>query len=121
MICSTRAVNGSMPVVSSHRAEQVRVVDVVGGQVGHRATAVVVEADPHHPGLSRRHAGVAAAAGLNGGFLIGRDHVLAVSQRVAVPDPGVDPVTKHPSRSHAHGRSAAVAGKLPRRPSNRLT
>jgi hypothetical protein len=30
-------------------------VDVVGGQAGQHAAAVVVVADPHHPGLARGH------------------------------------------------------------------
>ena len=32
---------------------------------------------------------MAAAAGLDGGLLIGADHVVALAQRLAVPDPGV--------------------------------
>jgi hypothetical protein len=51
-------------------------VDVVGGQVGQRATAVVVVADPHHLSLARGQAGVAPAPSLNGGLLDGGDHIV---------------------------------------------
>ena len=62
---------------------------VVGGEVGHRAAAVVVVVDPHHPGLAGRQGGVAAAAGLDGGLLIRGDHVLVAAQRFPVPFAGV--------------------------------
>jgi two-component system, OmpR family, sensor histidine kinase KdpD len=51
-------------------------VDVVGGQVRQRTAAVVVVADPHHPGCSCRHRRVAPAPGLNGGLLISGDHIV---------------------------------------------
>jgi hypothetical protein len=65
MTWATSLVNGSMPVVASHRAEDPGPVDVVGGQVGQRSAAVVVVADPHHPGLACRHRWVAPAPGLD--------------------------------------------------------
>ena len=64
-------------------------VDVPRGQVGQCPTPVVLVLDPHGTGPSRRQGGVAAAAGLDRGFLIRADHELVGAQRFAVPEPGV--------------------------------
>jgi hypothetical protein len=69
--------------------DHVRLVDVVGGQVGKRAAALVFVVDAHGPGCARRQGGVAAAARLDAGLLIGGDHVLVAGERDAVPDPRV--------------------------------
>src|SRR6478672_6038500 len=62
-------------------AEDLAAVHVVGGQVGDRAATVVVVVDPDLAGLARREGGVAAAAGLDGGLLVGGDHVIVAAQR----------------------------------------
>ena len=64
-------------------------VNIPGGQVGQRAAAAVVVLDSHRAGFAGRQGGVAAAAGLDGGLLIGADHVVAGTQRPAAPGPGV--------------------------------
>jgi hypothetical protein len=79
-------------------------VDVPGGQVGQGAAALVVVLDAHLAGLARGQGGVAAAAGLDGGLLIGADHVVAPAQRLTVQDPGVQ--VEHPGRL---GREGGVA------------
>src|SRR5680860_658757 len=61
-------------------AEHLRAVDVVGGEVGHRTAAVVVVVDPNRSGLAGGQCGVAAAAGLDGGLLVGRDHEILLAQ-----------------------------------------
>ena len=53
MTWSTRVMNGTMPVRGLAAAEHLGAVDVVGGQVGQRAAAVVLVVDPHRPGLRR--------------------------------------------------------------------
>src|SRR5262249_49490321 len=63
--------------------------DVPGGQVGQGAAALVVVLDAHRAGLAGRQGGVAAAAGLDGGLLIGADDVVVAARRRAVPGPGV--------------------------------
>ena len=60
-------------------AEDFPAVDVVGGQVGHGAAAVVIMVDPDLTGLAGRQGGVAAAAGLDGGLLVGGDHIIVAA------------------------------------------
>jgi hypothetical protein len=62
-------------------AEQSSLVHIPGRQVRQRATALVLMLDPHHGGLARRQSGMAAAARLNRGLLVGADDVLARAQR----------------------------------------
>lgn len=62
---------------------------VPGGQVGGGSAAVVFVVDAHRPGLAWGQGGVAAAAGLDGGLLIGAEHVLVGAGRLAVEDPAV--------------------------------
>ena len=64
-------------------------VDIPGGQVGHGAAPLVVVLDAHRAGLARRQGGVAAAAGLDRGLLIGADHIVVRAQRLTVSDPGI--------------------------------
>ena len=73
-----------------HPADHVGPVDVVGGQILQRALALVLVLDPHHSGLARRQGGVAATPGLDRGLLIRADHELALAERFAVEDPGVE-------------------------------
>jgi hypothetical protein len=54
-------------------AEQPRPVDIPGGEVGQRAAAVVLVLDPHDPGSAGWQGGMAAAARLDGGVLVGRN------------------------------------------------
>jgi hypothetical protein len=70
--------------------DDVGAVDVVGGQVGQRAAALVFVVDAHGAGPAGRQGGVAAAACLDRGLLIGGDHVFAVAERAAVEDPRVE-------------------------------
>jgi len=60
-------------------AEDLRPMHVVGGEVGDRAAPVVVVVHPHRPGTARWQARVAAAPGLDRGFLIRGDHELVVA------------------------------------------
>ena len=57
-------------------AEQLGPVHVVGGQIGQRPAPFVLVLDAHQTGPARRQGGVAAAAGLDAGLLIGADHEL---------------------------------------------
>ena len=57
MTCSTRRGERFDPGGGLAAAVDLGPVDVVGGQVGQRAAAVVVVADPHHPGLARGRVG----------------------------------------------------------------
>jgi len=49
------------------------------GQVGHGGAAVVIMVDPDLTGLAGRQGGVAAAAGLDGGLLVGGDHIIVAA------------------------------------------
>jgi hypothetical protein len=90
-------------------AEQAGVVDIPGGQVGQRAAALVLVLDAHAAGLGGWQSGVAAAAGLDGGLLIGADDVLIGTELRCLEDPLVQ-VQDHPSL----GGEVGVAGKDPR-------
>ena len=82
---------------------------VVGGQVGQRPAPVVLVLDAHHPGLARRQARVAAAAGLDAGLLVRADHKLPLAQPASVEDAGVE--VQHHRRL---GREVRVPGEDPR-------
>jgi hypothetical protein len=104
---------GGVLAAAEHRAT----VDVVGGQVGERAAAVVVVVDSGRADLAGWERGVAAAAGLDGGLLVGGDHVLGCAQRFCVPGSGVE--VEHPLRLGgerkkylARGRSCTKPGTL---------
>jgi hypothetical protein len=94
-------------------------VDVPAGQVGQGAPAPVVVLDAHRAGLARGQGGVAAAAGLDGGLLIGADDPVASAQPrapMAIRDLPRQPrrlrridLPHRPARRH-----------LPRRPRHRL-
>jgi hypothetical protein len=56
----------------------------------HLGAVHVVSRDAHHPRLVDREAGMAAAAGLDGGLLIGAEDELVVTKRRAVTAPGVE-------------------------------
>jgi hypothetical protein len=71
-------------------AEDLGLVDVVGGQVGEGAAAVVVVVDAHRPGLAGGQGGVAAAAGLDGGLLVGGHDVFILAQGRALVGAGVE-------------------------------
>lgn len=64
-------------------------VDVLGGQVGPGAAAVVVVADGHHPGPTRRHKWMTTAPCLNRGLLIGGDHLVVGAQGLPIPLVGI--------------------------------
>jgi hypothetical protein len=65
-------------------------VDVVGGQVGEGAEAVVFALGPHRPARSWREREVDAHPGLDAGFLVGAEHVLVVAERLSFPFPLVE-------------------------------
>ena len=71
-------------------------MDVVGGEVGQRAAAVVVVLDPHCPRPPGRHGGVAPAPDLDGGLLVGTDDVLVGAELPALPAALVKP--EYPGR-----------------------
>jgi hypothetical protein len=60
-------------------------VDVGGGLVGQRPVALVRVFDARHPRLAQSQGGVAAAAGLDRGVLVGADRELALAWRLALP------------------------------------
>jgi len=62
-------------------AEQAGVVHVPGGQVGQRPAALVLVLHPHRSPSAHWQGGMAAAARLDAGLLVGADDVLAVAQR----------------------------------------
>jgi hypothetical protein len=67
-------------------AEQAGVVDVPGGQIRQRAAALLLVLDAHAARPARRQGGVAAAARLDAGLLIGADDVLVLTEGPAVDD-----------------------------------
>jgi hypothetical protein len=75
-----------MPVVASHRPVTWPRWDVPDGQVGTCSTALVFVLYPHGAGLARGQGGVAAAAGLDRGLLIGADHEVVLAQGFAVAE-----------------------------------
>jgi hypothetical protein len=83
-----------MPVVCSQRPNHLGAVHVVGGQVGQRAAAVVVVVDPHRARRAGHQRGMAAAPGLDGGLLVGRDHIVVAAQWFLIPHPVVE--VEHP-------------------------
>ena len=60
------------------------------------------------PGSARRECGMAAAASLDGGLLIGADHILVVAERRALKHPGVE--IQRPGRLD---REVRIAGEDP--------
>jgi hypothetical protein len=67
-----------------HAAEQPGVVDIPGGQVRQRSTAVVFVLHAHTARRACWPGRMAAAARLDRGFLIRREHVLVVAQQLAL-------------------------------------
>ena len=65
-------------------------VDVVGGQVGQGAEAVVLALGPHRPPRPWREREVDAHAGLDAGLLIGAEHVVVLAERLPFPFPLVE-------------------------------
>jgi hypothetical protein len=70
-------------------ADHLPTADVEGGQVGQRTATVVFVLDAGQPGPAGWQGGVAAAAGLHRGLLVGADHVVALAQRFVLPEAGV--------------------------------
>jgi hypothetical protein len=84
-------------------------VHIPGGQVLKRPAALVLELDaPFTPRRSTK-ALMAADAGLDGGLLIGGDHVVRFGEGPSLPLPGVE--VEHPD---GLGLKGTVAGKDPR-------
>jgi MFS family permease len=69
-----------------HAAEQVGVVDIPGGQVRQRSAAVVFVLDAHTARRACWPGRMAAAARLDLGLLIRREHILVVTQQLALED-----------------------------------
>ena len=84
MNCSTSASNGTIPSIGSAAIEQLRALGVPRGQVAKRSLAVVLVLDA----LSALDAGrggqrrVFALAGLDRGFLVAADDVVAGVQQL---------------------------------------
>ena len=70
-------------------AEDAGVMDIQGGDVGPRAATDVLVLDAHGAMRLRRRRGMDAAASLNAGLLIGRDHELIGLQGLAAPGAGI--------------------------------
>jgi len=66
-------------------AEEFGVVDIPGCQIGPGPAALVLVFDPHGGVRWRRQRGMAAAACLNAGLLVGAENKLLVVQRLVVP------------------------------------
>ena len=62
-------------------------MDVVGGEVGEGAEAVVLVFGAHRPSRARREREVDAHAGLDAGLLVGAEHVVVLAERLPVPCP----------------------------------
>ena len=83
-------------------------MDVVGGEVGQGAAAGVFELDASvAPGCGWLSP-VASLQGLELGFLIGTDHIIVGTERVALPPPGIQ--IEHPG---GLGLEIGVTGKDP--------
>ena len=75
-----------IPVVTLKGADR----NIVGGQVGEGAEAVVLALGPHRPSRPRREREVDAHAGLDAGLLVGAEHVLVLAERLPFPFPLVE-------------------------------
>jgi len=71
-------------------AEDTRVMDIQGGDVGPGAATVVFMLDAHGPLWLRSTGGVFTAAGLNAGLFVGGDHEFIRFQCLALPCAGVE-------------------------------
>src|SRR5215207_7929548 len=65
--------------------EELRSMHVPSGQVGQRPFSFILVLHPHEPLLVGWQGGLAAMASLDGGFLVGRDHVLLGTERLTLP------------------------------------
>src|SRR5215210_639228 len=74
--------------------EKLRPVHVPGGHVGQSPASFVAVLHAHRPAFTRGLGPMAAAAGLDGGLFVGRDHVLPLSERLAFPPTLVE--VQHP-------------------------
>ncbi len=90
-------------------AEDFGAVDVPGGQVLQRPATAVFELDPAGAAGRGGQGGVAAQAGLDGGLLVGGDHVVASAERLAFPFSRVQ--VQH---AGGLGLEVRVAGEDPR-------
>src|SRR5262249_19093871 len=75
------------PLASS---KQAGLVAVPRGQIGPGALPAVLVLDALRLAGGDGHRRMAACPGLDAGFLIGRDHVLARAQRLALPPPRIE-------------------------------
>jgi hypothetical protein len=98
----------TMPVVGAVRPST-RAARIVGGQMGQRAAAAVLELGPADPARRRRQVGMAPAQALQLSLLIGAAHVLVVAQRLSLPDPGVE--VEHWPRGRPEFRGTSVAAR----------
>jgi len=89
-------------------AEDFRSVNIPGGQIGESSASGVLVFDSHVARLRRRQGRMAAAAGLNRGLLVCRDHVLIGAKAFVGPGAGIQ-------IEHAAGLAGEVgiAGKDP--------
>src|SRR3712207_2412954 len=65
--------------------EKLRPVDIPGGQVGQRPFALVLVLYTHRPPSTGGQGGMATMPGLDGGLLVGGDHILPFSESFALP------------------------------------
>ena len=72
-------------VLSLTTTEKLRPVNIPGGQIGQSSFALIFVFDPHEPLLGARQGGLAATSSLNGGLLIGRDHVFLGTEGLTLP------------------------------------
>jgi hypothetical protein len=82
---TNKAIHGSNAVLDFAAAEELGAMHVPRGQVGPSAFAKVLVLDSHGASGSRRQSRLFAAAGLNTGFCIRREHEVVGSQRGVLP------------------------------------
>jgi hypothetical protein len=93
-----------MPVLLLGAAEDLGPVHVPGGEVLERAAPLVLELDPHLPARSGREGWVTTGSGLDGGLLVGGEHVVVVTKGLVSPLPRLQ--VEHAAR---HGLDAAIS------------
>src|ERR671915_196031 len=103
-----KAAEGLDAVLRLATTEELRPVYIPGGQVSQSSLAFVLVLYTHRPPFSGGQAGMAAISSLNGGLLVGADHVLSLSEGLAFPPILVE--VQHPP---GFMREVGVAGEDP--------
>src|SRR5215210_4147928 len=89
--------------------EELRSMHVPGGQVSQRSFSFVLVFEPHEPFLLGWQGGLQAMASLDGGLLVGADHILLGTERLTLPSTLVE--IQYPP---CFMREVGIAGEDPR-------